>query len=191
MRLAVTAGYLADGLYQLLPQGKFGGHRARCHFRNDEDRQADTVKTSGPFRRVLAGYDGSPEAAEAVRAAAAIAARDGGHVVALSVVRQSPHADGDQEPRGEDASLRDQAEALFDELRLDAFAAALVRMSAQVVYADERKLGQVVTDYATDHGFDVLVLGRQGSGRRRGTRLGQVADYAVLACPVPVLLTAR
>jgi nucleotide-binding universal stress UspA family protein len=150
------------------------------------------VKTAGPFRRILAGYDGSPDAAEAVRAAATIAARDGGHVVALSVVRQLPQPDGADEPRGEGGNLREQAEALFDELRRDASVGGGVRLSAQIVYADDRNLGKVVADYAVDHGFDVLVLGRQGGGRRRGTRLGQVADYAVLACPVPVLLlTAR
>jgi nucleotide-binding universal stress UspA family protein len=150
------------------------------------------VNTAGPFRRVLAGYDGSPDAAEAVRAAAAIAARDGGHVVALSVVRQPPHPDGDDEERGEDGNLREQAEALFDELRRGALAGGGVRMSSQIVYADDRKLGKVVADYAADHGFDVLVLGRHGGGRRRGTRLGQVADYAAVASPVPVLLlTAR
>ena len=171
--------------------GSLEAHRVCRPFRDDQDCWADSVKTAGPFRRVLAGYDGSPDGAEAVRTAAAIAARDGGHLVVLSVVRQPPRSDGDYEPRGEGGNLRDQAEALFDELRRDGFAAGAVRMSAQVVYADERKLGQVVTDYAADHGFDVLVLGRQGGGRRRGTRLGQVADYAVLACPVPVLLTAR
>jgi nucleotide-binding universal stress UspA family protein len=152
------------------------------------DGQADLVKAAGPFRRVLAGYDGSPDAAEAVRAAAAIAARDGGHVVALSVVRRSPHADGDDEPRGEGGSLRERAEALFDELRRDPAAAGTVRMSAQVVYADDRSLGKVVTDYAAEHGFDVLVLGRHGGGRRREARLGQVADIAAHSCRVPVLL---
>jgi nucleotide-binding universal stress UspA family protein len=150
------------------------------------------VRAAGPFRRVLAGYDGSPDAAEAVRAAAAIAARDGGHVVALSVLRQSPHPDGDDEPGGEGGSLRDRAEALFDELRRDAHGGAAVRMSAQIVYADDKSLGKAVADYAADHGFDVLVLGRHGGGRRRGARLGQVADFAAVACPVPVLLlTAR
>jgi nucleotide-binding universal stress UspA family protein len=151
------------------------------------------MNTAGPFRRVLAGYDGSPDAAEAVRAAAAIASRDGGHVVVLSVVEQPAHPDGDDdEPRGEGAGLRQQAEALFDELRRGASAGGAVRMSSQIVYASDRKLGRVVTDYAADHGFDVLVLGRHGSGRRRGTRLGQVADFAAVASPVPVLLlTAR
>jgi nucleotide-binding universal stress UspA family protein len=150
------------------------------------------VNTAGPFRRVLAGYDGSPDAAQAIRAAAAIAARDGGHVVALSVVRRSAQPDGNDESRGEAANLREQAEALFDEVRRGPSAGGPVRMSSQIVYADDRKLGQVVADYAADHGFDVLVLGRHGGGRRRGTRLGQVADFAAVACPVPVLLlTAR
>jgi nucleotide-binding universal stress UspA family protein len=189
MRLAVTAGIPL--MASVSSVRRFGGHSARL-FGERHEYLAASVKTAGPFRRVLAGYDGSPDAAEAVRAAAAIAARDGGHVVALSVVRQPPHPDGEDEPRGEGGNLREQAEAIFAELRRDAPGSGGVRLSAQVVYADDRNLGKVVTDYAAEHGFDVLVLGRQGGGRRRGTRLGQVADYAALACPVPVLLlTAR
>ena len=50
---------------------------------------------SGPsFRRVLVGFDGSPDALEALRVATAIAGADGGHVVALSVVRQPPRHEG-------------------------------------------------------------------------------------------------
>jgi nucleotide-binding universal stress UspA family protein len=149
---------------------------------------AEVVRTVGPFRRVLAGYDGSPDAADAVRAAAAIAARDGGHVVALSVVRRAEHPDGDEDGDGNGRSVHDLAESLLSDLQREMPVSANVRMSVQVVYTDLDSPAQVVTDYAKDHGFDVLVLGRHGNGRRRKTRLGQVADRAVQTCAVPVLL---
>jgi nucleotide-binding universal stress UspA family protein len=148
------------------------------------------MRAVGPFRRVLAGFDGSPDSVDAVRAAVAIAARDGGHVVALSVVRRSPHTDGDDDGDGEDdgRSIRQSAERLIGQLSRELPAGSAVRMSVQVVCTDGDSPGQVVNRYAAEHGFDVLVLGRHGDGRRRKARLGQVADQAVQACPVPVLL---
>jgi nucleotide-binding universal stress UspA family protein len=147
------------------------------------------VRLVGPFRRVLAGFDGSPDGAEAVRGAAAIAARDGGHVVALSVIlRPGAHADGDGGQNGLAKEISERAEALFADVRRELPPGSTVRITAHVVYADGRSTGQIVTDYAAEHGFDVLVLGRHGGGRRRASRLGQVADCAVQACSVPVLL---
>jgi nucleotide-binding universal stress UspA family protein len=61
-------------------------------------------------------------------------------------------------------------------------------MSVQIVYTELESPARVVTDYAAEHGFDVLVLGRHGNGRRRKARLGQVADHAAATCAVPVLL---
>ena len=53
------------------------------------------------FRRVLVGFDGSPDAAEALRVATVIAGLDGGHVVALSVLRHSPVLEGGSEHDGQ------------------------------------------------------------------------------------------
>ncbi len=141
----------------------------------------------GSFRRVLVGFDGSPDATEAMRAATAVAARDGGHVVALCVVRQPPHADGDHEGNEASGRLRQHAEAVFEELRRDQPSVPGVRTSVKVVYADRDDPGRVVTDYAAQHGFDMLVLGRHGDGARR-KKLGRVADAAIEASGVPVLL---
>jgi nucleotide-binding universal stress UspA family protein len=153
------------------------------------------VRAVGPFRRVLVGFDASPDAADAVRAAVAIAARDGGHVVALSVVRRVAHADGDADgdAGGDGQSVRELAENLFADLRRELPAGSAVRLSMQLVSIDHDSPADVVTAYAAEHGFDVLVLGRHGDGRhgaggRGRARLGQVADRAVQACAVPVLL---
>jgi nucleotide-binding universal stress UspA family protein len=147
------------------------------------------VRSVGPFRRVLVGFDGSPDAAEALRVAAALVGHDGGHVVALSVVRHTLRAEGHEGLDAEGRALRERAEALFHELRRGQSSDSGIRMSAQVVFsADRDNPGQVVTDYAAEHGFDILVLGRHGDGTRRRSRLGRVADMAAQGCPVPVLL---
>lgn len=144
------------------------------------------MKTVGPFRRVLVGFDGSPDAAEALGVAAAVAARDGGHVVALCVVPRALPAEGD----GEDdagAGLRARAEALFGDIARGQGQGSLVRTSVQVIHS-EASPDKVVTDYAEEHGFDILVLGRHGDGARRKSRLGRVAHHAAQECMVPVLL---
>lgn len=143
------------------------------------------MTAAGSFRRVLVGFDGSPDATAAIRAATAVAARDGGHVVALCVVRQAPHADGDHEGNDESGRLREHAEAVFGELQRDRPLG--LRTSVKVIYADRDDPGRVVTDYAAQHGFDMIVLGRHGDGTRR-KKLGRVADAAIEACGVPVLL---
>jgi nucleotide-binding universal stress UspA family protein len=73
------------------------------------------VRSVGPIRRVLVGFDGSPDAAEALGVAVTVAARDGGHVVARCVVPQALPAEGDG-PDVEITGLRQQAEAIFGEL---------------------------------------------------------------------------
>jgi nucleotide-binding universal stress UspA family protein len=151
------------------------------------------MRVAGPYRRILAGFDGSPDAADAVRAAAALAARDGGHVVALSVLRRAQHPDGEVDRAessggGDGGGIRELAETLFRELRQEMPVTGTVRLTFHAVYTDLDSPAQVVTDYAAEHGFDVLVLGRHGNGRRRRTRLGQVAERAVQQCAVPVFL---
>jgi len=140
------------------------------------------------FRRVLVGFDGSPDACEALRVATAIAGRDGGHVVALAVLRYAPSHDGNQEQDSESGQLRRQAEACFDEFRRGPQPAGGVRMSVQVVFSDRESAGQVLTGYAAEHGFDMLVLGRHGDGVHLRSRLGRVADLAAHGCSVPLLL---
>lgn len=140
------------------------------------------------FRRVLVGFDGSPDSCEALRAATAIAGRDGGHVVALSVLRHAPGHEGNGEPDSESGELRRLAEACFDQLRRGSQQAGAVRMSVQVVFSDRESAGQVVSGYAAEHGFDMLVVGRHGDGVRPRSRLGRVADAAAHSCSVPVLL---
>jgi nucleotide-binding universal stress UspA family protein len=48
--------------------------------------------------------------------------------------------------------------------------------------------GRAVCDYAAEHGFDLLVLGRHGDGGVLHHRLGHVAEAAARAGKLPVLL---
>ena len=141
--------------------------------------------TAGPFRRVLVGWDASAGAAEALGAAVMIAAGEGGHVVALAVVQQAPSAEAADDHDRELAAIRRRAEASFERARAAA-AGRDVRMSLQIV--EDKHVARAVCDYAVEHAFDLLVLGRHGDGAGLRSRLGRVAEAAARGSAVPLLL---
>ncbi|HUA28735.1 MAG TPA: universal stress protein [Streptosporangiaceae bacterium] len=140
--------------------------------------------TARRFRRVLVGWDGSADAIDALSAAASIAGGDGGHVVALAVLTPAPSP----EVAGEGVSAREAISRLADDQFGQARLTAPdgVRMSLRIV--ESEKIGRTVCGYATEHGFDLLVIGRHGDGGVLHPRLGRVADAAVRGCAIPVLL---
>jgi nucleotide-binding universal stress UspA family protein len=140
--------------------------------------------TAGPFRQVLVGWDASADAAEALCAAAAIVRGNAGHVVALTVVPAAQGAEAADELEGGQAAIQRRAEERFERVRSSA--AAGVRMSLHIV--EGRQVGRAVCNYAAEHGFDLLVLGRHGDGGVLHPRLGRVAEAAVRDSAVPVLL---
>jgi nucleotide-binding universal stress UspA family protein len=140
--------------------------------------------TARRFRRVLVGWDGSADAVEALSAASAIAGGDGGHVVALAVLTRAPAAEVADDEASERAAISRLADEHFDRARLTAPGGA--RMSLQIV--ESHQIGRTVCGYATEHGFDLLVVGRHGDGGVLHPRLGRVAQAAVRGCAIPVLL---
>jgi nucleotide-binding universal stress UspA family protein len=141
----------------------------------------------GPFRRVLVGWDGSPDSVEALSVAAEIAGRDGGHVVALAVLRQEPPHETDDDGDGGRHAIARVAEARFEQLRQKP-SAGNVRLSAHVLVDSRQSAGHAVCEYAAEHGFDLLILGRHGETGGRRSRLGRVADEAAQRSRVPLLL---
>ena len=140
----------------------------------------------GPFRRVLVAWDGSPDSVAALSAAAALVSGSRGHVVALTVLPERARVEGGgSQPdagSGDAARLREnfvQARAALQETsraRIDLHTAA------------SRQVARSLCAYASEHGFDLLVLGRHGDGGVLHPRLGRVAEAAVKASAVPVLL---
>jgi nucleotide-binding universal stress UspA family protein len=141
----------------------------------------------GPFRRVLVGWDGSPDAAEALSVALQIAIRDRGHVVALAVLRQEAHPEASDDGEDGPPAIARLAEAQFEQLRRR-MPASQVRLTAHVIVDGRSNAGQAVCDYAEAHGFDLVVLGRRGEAGGRSSRLGRVADEAAQRSRVPLLL---
>jgi nucleotide-binding universal stress UspA family protein len=135
---------------------------------------------------VLVAWDGSADSIAALRMAAQVAASGSGHVVALSVQAGSPHRDAPAEA-GDDRTARRVSET-FDATKASITATSPVRIDLHT--AQGRHVAGSVCEYASEHGFDLLVIGRHGEGGFTHPRLGHIAEAAVRSCKVPVLLVS-
>lgn len=142
--------------------------------------------TTTSFRRVLVGWDCSAGAVAALRTAASMAGAGAAHVVALAVLDGVPHGECSEDRARDLAERRRYTERLFFEARDSVPAAARARVSLQIL--EDGDPARAVCDYATEHGFDLLVLGRHGDGGMLHRRLGHVAEAAARAGKLPVLL---
>ncbi len=139
-----------------------------------------------PFRRVLVGWDCSPDAAEALQAAASVGGEGTAHVVALAVLNGGPHGEAREDRERDLAERRQHIERLFYQVRDGLPAAVRGRVSLQIV--EDGDPARAVCTYATEYAFDLLILGRHGTGGMLHRRLGRVAEAAVRAETLPVLL---
>ena len=140
----------------------------------------------GPFRRVLVAWDGSPDSVMELRTAAAIVAGTAGHVVAFTVVAPSPpHEPTDEEPDtpGPAQHTRDAFERALDSLGPKS-----VPVTLQT--AQGRQVPKSIVEFAAEHAFDLLVVGRHGQGGILHPKLGHTAQETARIARVPVLLVS-
>lgn len=142
--------------------------------------------TTTSFRRVLVGWDCSADAAAALQTAASIVGDGAAHVVALAVLDAVPHGECNEDRTRDRAERRRYPERLFDKARDSVPVAARTRVSLQIV--EDSDPARAICDYAAEHGFDLLVLGRHGDGGVLHRRLGRVAEMAARTGKLPVLL---
>jgi len=143
---------------------------------------------SGPFRRVLVAWDGSADSIAALRTAAAIVGSNVGHVVALAVLAAAPQREADRDGPAEISAQARRAEATFDTTRAVIAQTTSARVDLHIV--ESRRSAAAVCDYAAEHGFDLLVIGRHGDGGLIHPKLGHVAETAARSCTIPVLLVS-
>ena len=143
---------------------------------------------SNPFRQVLVGWDGSPGSAAALRTAAAIVGDGPGRVVALAVLPRQPHLEAEPDQAGTEATGGDHVHQSFEVARSAIAATSPARISLHT--EEGRHAARSLCDHATEHGFDLLVLGRHGDGGVLRPRLGHVAEAAARASLIPVLLVS-
>ena len=141
---------------------------------------------SCPFRRVLVAWDGSPDSVMALRTAAAIVAGSPGHVVAFTVLAPSPPQEARHDGPDTPEAVRHARDA-FERAR-DSLGAKSVPVTLET--AQGRQVPKSICEFATEHAFDLLVLGRHGQGGILHRKLGHTAQEAARIARVPVLLVS-
>lgn len=142
--------------------------------------------TTGPFRRILVGWDCSPGAVAALRAAMAAATDEAARVVVLAVLKPAPST----EEAAEGAADFDGRQRVAEETFAKTCSAMPDGQRARVTlrFTESGDAARTVCEYAQQHGFDLLVLGRHGAGGVLHPRLGHVAATAARKASLPVLL---
>ncbi len=142
--------------------------------------------SAGRFRRVLVGWDGSAGCATALLTAAAIADGDVGRVVALAVLRPVAHGESEEDRAAEMTRHRRQAEESFEKVRGTLPGASQAKVT--LTFVESFDPARALCDYADAHEFELLVLGRHGTGGIRHPRLGHVAETIAKKSDLPLLL---
>jgi len=137
-----------------------------------------------PFRHVLVGWDGSPDSVTALKTAIAIVGNEPGRVTALAVLPESRQLEDGQDVL---ASAGQTWEA-FHLARTASGARSPARISLHTTHG--RQVAKLICDYAAEHGFDLLVLGRHGDGGLLRPKLGRIAEAAARRSSIPVLLVS-
>ncbi len=136
------------------------------------------------FRRVLIGFDNSPNSSEAVRVGTELARIAGGEALLLIVVLERKGED--QESRilafeAEASALREYARH-----QLEMMNGTDITYRVKVISYDEP--AKAIMDYFTQHGYDLLVLGRHGQEQPTHMGLGRVVAEIISHSSFPVLV---
>jgi nucleotide-binding universal stress UspA family protein len=137
---------------------------------------------------VLVAWDGSADSVVALRTAAAIVGHGSGHVVALAVLTAPVHQEAANDGQAETSGQAHRVQAAFDVARESVTKSHPAKVTLHTVQA--RHAQGPVCDYAVEHGFDLLVVGRHGDGGLVHPKLGHVAETAAKTCKIPVLLVS-
>jgi len=107
-------------------------------------------------------------------------------VVVLAVLKPAPRTEDAEEGAADFDERQHFARETFAKAREALPGVLRERVSLQ--FAESGDVAGTVCDYAQQHGFDLLVLGRHGTGGVFHPRLGHVAATAARKSSLPVLL---
>lgn len=155
--------------------------------RHDPPTDAEVIEPglgrSGPVD-VLVGVDGSPASAAAAETAAGLFRRDLGRLTLVTVIDRDevPGSGAEQAAQAELARAGQRVRALdpaMELLRGPRFRPELVVLRGRPA--------EVLSGYAADGGYEVLVVGSRGAGLAK-TLLGSVAEALAAGSAVPTLV---
>ena len=138
------------------------------------------------FRRILVGFDGSQEAAHALRVAINLATDLQAEVVALSVSQSPAHVETNED-------REDEIEADAQRLRGAIVPSRSMAEEAGIAFAhtvlEAARPDRALLDHVTEHGFDLLVVGSHGTNHASHGGIGRVVERLLhhQACPLLVV----
>ena len=140
------------------------------------------------FQEILIAWDGSRPAERAFDLAVDIARRYGAELVAASVAHSPVHAEteDDRTESVEAAAhyLRETFEKFCD--RADR---AGVAVRQEIIEGDHP--AQDILDYASEHGFDLVVVGHHRNRRSGRFLLHGIAERLIASTEIPVLVVSH
>jgi nucleotide-binding universal stress UspA family protein len=151
---------------------------------DDENNQEQEVR-GGPFRRTLVAFDGSADSVVALKTATAMMGTSSGHVVALAVLSSAAHREADRDGPAQD-SEQARVESTFENARAAVARSTPARLDLHALQG--RQVAASICEYAAEHGFDLLVVGRHSDGSLKSPKLGHVAETVARTCRIPVLI---
>ena len=146
---------------------------------------SDANRRSHTVCRILVGYDGSGEAQEALRVGTSLATELGADLRVLVVVRPPAHAETPEElERAEAAERANLSAGLVTDPPPGQPA---LDLDVRVVFADDP--ATTLARHATEHGFDLVVVGRHGRDRMMHRGIGHTLDALLRHSSIAVLVT--
>lgn len=146
-----------------------------------------TSTATRKVHRILVGFDGSDEAEEAARWGIDLASHMGAEVTLLGALRSRKFLETEEDQ----AFSEEEARAVFDKMiaPLHQRAAQLsVTISSHTVSSEESP-ADIISKYAQDHGFDLVVVGSHGEEQIFHSGLGRALERLLKNCHCPVLVT--
>ncbi len=155
------------------------------HSADDNSHDSQPLR-GGPFRRTLVAFDGSADSVVALKTATAIMGASSGHVVALAVLSSAPRREADRDGPAQDSDQARRVESTFENARAAVARSTPARLDLHALQG--RQVAASICDYAAEHGFDLLVVGRHSDGSLKSPKLGHVAETVARTCRIPVLI---
>ena len=140
------------------------------------------------FRRILVGFDGSAEAAHALRIAISLASDLQAEVAALSISQSPVHVETSEDREDE---LEADARRLREAIDPGRSMANDVGVSFSHTVLEAPRADQALAYHVIEHGFDLLVVGSHGTDHASHGGLGRVAERLLHHQPCPILVIGR
>jgi nucleotide-binding universal stress UspA family protein len=142
------------------------------------------ARHNGHFRKLLVGYDGSPESERALETALALAQSLGSTVLVLSVARPPEPATSP-----EVHAVIDEAREYYEKALANIRARALENgLQVETAFAVGHPAQQIIHTAEQDH-VDLILVGQRGISGVQRIFLGSVSEQVLHQAPCPVMVT--